>query len=49
MTTLADGSPEALADRYDTALPGFSNRGHAYGAKLDDADRWALVEFLKTL
>lgn len=35
--------------RYDTALPGQSNRGHEYGAKLSDDDRWALVEFLKTL
>lgn len=35
--------------KYDTAQPGFSNRGHEYGTKLDDPDRWALVEFLKTL
>jgi mono/diheme cytochrome c family protein len=33
----------------DTSVPGNSNRGHEYGAKLSDADRWALVEYLKTL
>lgn len=33
----------------DTALPGNGNRGHEYGTKLSDADRWALVEYLKTL
>jgi hypothetical protein len=34
---------------YDTTLPGFSNAGHEYGTALEEADRWALVEFLKTL
>jgi mono/diheme cytochrome c family protein len=33
----------------DTGVPGNSNRGHEYGAKLSDGDRWALVEYLKTL
>jgi mono/diheme cytochrome c family protein len=33
----------------DTGLTGNSNRGHEYGTKLSDADRWALVEYLKTL
>jgi mono/diheme cytochrome c family protein len=33
----------------DTSVPGNSNRGHAYGAQLSDGDRWALVEYLKTL
>lgn len=41
--------PSAGSFKYDTALPGQSNRGHEYGAKLSDDDRWALVEFLKTL
>jgi hypothetical protein len=41
--------PAAGSFRYDTTLPGQSNRGHEYGTKLDDADRRALVEFLKTL
>ena len=33
----------------DTSIPGNSNRGHEYGVALSDADRWALVEYLKTL
>jgi len=33
----------------DTALTGNHNVGHVYGTTLDDADRWALVEYLKTL
>jgi mono/diheme cytochrome c family protein len=33
----------------DTTLVGNSNRGHEYGTALDDADRWALVEYLKSL
>lgn len=33
----------------DTTLKGNSNRGHEYGVTLPDADRWALVEYLKTL
>lgn len=41
--------PSAGSFRYDTARPGQSNRGHEYGTHLGDPDRWALVEFLKTL
>ncbi len=33
--------------KYDTSLPGNSNRGHAYGTALGDADKRALVEYLK--
>jgi len=36
---------------YDTRLPGNSNSGHegeAYGTTLSDADKAALVEYLKT-
>lgn len=33
----------------DTRLPGNSNQGHLYGVNLTDEDRWALVEYLKTL
>jgi mono/diheme cytochrome c family protein len=33
----------------DTTLPGNRNQGHEYGTKLSEADRWALVEYLKTL
>jgi hypothetical protein len=35
---------------FDTSLPGNANAGHDYGnAGLTDADRWALVEYMKTL
>ena len=33
----------------DTAVTGNGNGGHAYGVTLSDANRWALVEYLKTL
>ena len=33
----------------DTALTGNHNVGHEYGTTLSDDDRWALVEYLKTL
>lgn len=33
----------------DTRVKGNSNRGHEFGVTLPDADRWALVEYLKTL
>jgi hypothetical protein len=34
---------------FDTSRPGQSNRGHEYGTKLSDEERWALLEYLKTL
>lgn len=34
---------------YDTTLPGYSNRGHTFGDELTEADRSALLEYLKTL
>jgi hypothetical protein len=34
---------------FNTALMGDSNAGHSYGTTMSDADRWALVEYLKTL
>ena len=34
---------------YDTTLPGYTNSGHTYGDALDDADRAAVLEYLKTL
>jgi hypothetical protein len=33
----------------DTAVKGNSNLGHEYGTTLSDDERWALVEYLKTL
>ena len=34
---------------YDTTLPGYGNQGHTFADSLSDPDRWALVEYLKTL
>jgi hypothetical protein len=33
---------------YDTRLTGNHNSGHDYGTGLSDAERWALIEYLKT-
>ncbi|HZT28958.1 MAG TPA: c-type cytochrome [Bryobacteraceae bacterium] len=35
--------------RYDTAVPGNGNGGHLYGTKLKDAEKAALVEYMKKL
>jgi mono/diheme cytochrome c family protein len=40
------------ADRrriYDTTLPGRGNGGHTFGDRLSEADRLAVIEYLKTL
>jgi mono/diheme cytochrome c family protein len=34
---------------YDTTQPGRSNGGHTFGDKLSEADRMAVIEYLKTL
>ena len=34
--------------RYDTSVPGNSREGHVYGTTLSDADKRAIVEYLKT-
>ncbi len=34
---------------FDTSADGNSNAGHEFGTTLSDAERWDLVEFLKTL
>ena len=36
-------------DTYNTTIPGYGNYGHYYGDKLTDAERKALLEYLKTL
>ncbi|WP_437586361.1 c-type cytochrome [Sorangium sp. So ce1000] len=44
-----EGRPAFL---FDTALPGNSSKGHTgerYGTELPDSDKWALIEYLKTL
>jgi len=35
--------------KFDTTVPGNSNRGHLYGIELSSEDKAALVEYLKTL
>lgn len=34
---------------FDTSLFGNSNEGHTYGTQLTTKDKWALIEYLKTL
>ena len=34
---------------FDTSLPGNRNTGHPFGNDLTDAERWQVVEYLKTL
>lgn len=34
---------------YDTSLRGQGNGGHLYGTKITDEERWALVEYLKSM
>lgn len=34
---------------YDTTRPGRGNAGHTFGDDLSEAERWAVIEYLKTL
>lgn len=34
---------------FDTSVPGYGNRGHYFGDKLQEDERWAVIEYLKTL
>ncbi len=34
---------------FDTAVPGYGNGGHTFGDKLTEEERWAVIEFLKTV
>ena len=34
--------------RYDTSIPGNGNGGHVYGTTLNDDDKRAIVEYMKT-
>jgi mono/diheme cytochrome c family protein len=53
--TLLDGpadpksSPAEQRKVYDTTQPGRGNTGHTFGDRLSETDRWALIEYLKTL
>jgi mono/diheme cytochrome c family protein len=46
---LVYGKSRANAQIFDTRARGNSNAGHNYGTDLSDADKLALLEFLKTL
>ena len=42
--------PWSIPELYDTRAPGLSSRGHERpSAGLSDAEKWALIEYLKTL
>jgi len=38
-----------VSSTYNTTLPGFGNQGHYFGDKLNDKERKAIIEYLKTL
>jgi hypothetical protein len=40
---------EPATSKFDTTLPGNSNKGHEYGSELSDEEKWELIEYLKTL
>jgi len=40
---------EDATSMFDTSLTGNSNKGHLYGTKLSDKEKWELIEYLKTL
>lgn len=48
-TTTGYTSPREARQVYDTSRPGRSNSGHTFGDDLSDAERAALIEYLKTL
>jgi hypothetical protein len=35
--------------QYQVCIPGNSNTGHTYGTNLKDAEKWDLIEYMKTL
>jgi hypothetical protein len=42
-------SPYERRKIYDTTQPGRGNGGHTFGDKFKDNERWAIIEYLKTL
>ena len=44
-----DPEPKSKAWTFDTTEPGYGNGGHAFGDKFTETERWAVVEYLKTL
>ncbi len=41
--------PDAGPSILDTSIEGNSNSGHTYGTTLTDDEKWALVEYIKSL
>jgi hypothetical protein len=41
--------PQNIVWEFDTSITGNRNTGHEFGTKLTDDDKWALIEYLKTL
>lgn len=44
-----DPAPKNKQWTFDTSVPGYGNGGHYFGDKLTETERWAVVEYLKTL
>ena len=44
-----EADPDLRRRIYDTTLRGYGNGGHLYGTELPEAERRALIEYLKTL
>jgi cytochrome c peroxidase len=44
-----DKPADASQFLYDTTIPGNRNIGHPFGVPLSDDERWAVIEYLKTL
>lgn len=42
-------APFSIPALFDTTLPGYSNAGHLFGTQLQDAEKEALIAFLKQL
>ncbi len=45
----ATTNPIELRKVYDTSKSGRSNHGHTFGDDLSDEERWAIIEYLKTI
>lgn len=44
-----DPEPKSKKWTFDTEKPGFGNGGHHFGEELDEEEKWAVIEYLKTL
>ena len=44
-----DPEPRGKKWTFDTTLPGYGNGGHTFGGELDESEKMAVIEYLKTL